>query len=936
MLREARAASALNHPNIVTLHDVGCEGGRPFLVMELVEGERFSALARRGLPWRQGFALCAQVADALAAAHRRGILHRDIKSDNLMRAADGRVKVLDFGVAKLMQVAPGGEADADADADAGRRRRRERRRRRRRDRRRRRPGRAGERCRRDGDGQRRDHAGAAGAGARHSAAAGRRGRRAAGDGRAPGRRGGRRRATALEIDPTLPAPPGPGRATLPLALAEALDPSPPPPPADDSGEPSPAPPDEWSGSGSPATQLTRLGDIIGTPAYMSPEQAGGEPVGPASEVFSLAIVAYELVAGVRPFAGRSVEEVLSSVRAARARPPSQTAPARRLPRAVDRVLARALAAAPADRYPDMASFAAALRRAAARGRGGWLLAAALAAAAVAAAALVLAGRGTPAPASDPLARLFTHPAVRRLTVAEGCEEFPTFSPDGNRLVFDGEAGGQYALFSLDLAGGAPRQLTHPDGWDFAPALSPDGRRLAFLRREQGDTHAYVTDADAASPPTRLAKGRTRPSWSPDGRALWAGAAEQPERFDVASGRPGRKLRAPPGLQILHLRELADGRVVAIPFPDDTAAGGNGVLLYPAEAGADSEPRWLWRERNEEVLALAPTGEVISARLAASGAMELWRIPLDGTAPAVVAGNAVAPRVGLAIAAAGDRVAWSDCDTEETLALLAAPAPGAPLRAIPMSRGAWADSEPAALPGGDLLVLSDRGGQLQIWEVDPDGRAAARAVPTPGLLPTATAASPDGALVAFSAEAKGLWVVPRDGSAPPRRVVEAATAFYPTFSRDGRTLVFEGNDERGQPTLFAVPLAGGPARRLVAGFAQEPAASPVADAIAYLEVTDPSGELGTPVLLDLASGQRTVITPALPAGWYHHLRFSPDGRRLALGRGGVEVLELSLPDGTVLRHFDAGTRQITGLAYRGDDLIVGLTGWKGDIWLAEAR
>src|SRR3954451_12731332 len=101
LLREAQAASALNHPGIVTVHDVGSWHGQIFMVMELVDGEPLSELARRGIPPSEALRLVADIAEALAAAHEREILHRDIKSDNLMRTRDGRIKVLDFGLAKL-------------------------------------------------------------------------------------------------------------------------------------------------------------------------------------------------------------------------------------------------------------------------------------------------------------------------------------------------------------------------------------------------------------------------------------------------------------------------------------------------------------------------------------------------------------------------------------------------------------------------------------------------------------------------------------------------------------------------------------------------------------------------------------------------------------------------------------------------------------------
>src|SRR5689334_1236029 len=82
LLREAQAASALNHPGIVTVHDVGQWQGRTFLVMELVEGESLTALAARGVTVGEALRIVEEAAEALGAAHRRGILHRDIKSAN--------------------------------------------------------------------------------------------------------------------------------------------------------------------------------------------------------------------------------------------------------------------------------------------------------------------------------------------------------------------------------------------------------------------------------------------------------------------------------------------------------------------------------------------------------------------------------------------------------------------------------------------------------------------------------------------------------------------------------------------------------------------------------------------------------------------------------------------------------------------------------------
>src|SRR5580693_3100962 len=100
--REARLASALNHPNIVTIHELGQDGSTHYIVMELVNGKTLAELLSAGpLPMRNAIEIAAQVAEGLAKAHEAGIAHRDLKPGNLMVSDDGFVKILDFGLAKL-------------------------------------------------------------------------------------------------------------------------------------------------------------------------------------------------------------------------------------------------------------------------------------------------------------------------------------------------------------------------------------------------------------------------------------------------------------------------------------------------------------------------------------------------------------------------------------------------------------------------------------------------------------------------------------------------------------------------------------------------------------------------------------------------------------------------------------------------------------------
>ncbi len=112
--QEARAASALNHPNIITLLDIGDADGVLFIAMEYIEGKTLRELLGAGqLPTRKVLEIAEQLADGLAKAHGAGILHRDLKPDNVMVSKDGFVKILDFGLAKLGAALVDGASDLE-------------------------------------------------------------------------------------------------------------------------------------------------------------------------------------------------------------------------------------------------------------------------------------------------------------------------------------------------------------------------------------------------------------------------------------------------------------------------------------------------------------------------------------------------------------------------------------------------------------------------------------------------------------------------------------------------------------------------------------------------------------------------------------------------------------------------------------------------------
>jgi serine/threonine protein kinase/tetratricopeptide (TPR) repeat protein len=222
--QEARAEGLLNHPNVVTVHDVGTQEGRPYLVTELLEGESLRKRLERGpLPLREAVEVALQVARGLAAAHAKGIVHRDLKPDNVFLTLAGTVKILDFGVAKLFEpVWPSGEINPEVLADLN-------------------------------------------------------------------------------------------EAETQSRLAS-----------------------------------TRWGALVGTPAYMSPEQAAGAHVDFRSDLFSFGILLYETLSGRDPFRRGNAADTISAI--LREMPPPAQANGHRAPAELQKILRQVLAKEPKQRY----------------------------------------------------------------------------------------------------------------------------------------------------------------------------------------------------------------------------------------------------------------------------------------------------------------------------------------------------------------------------------------------------------------------------------------------------------------------------------------------------------------------------------------------------------------------------------------------------------
>jgi Tol biopolymer transport system component len=854
ILREARMAAALDHPNVVSIFDFGEDGGVPYIVMELVAGRPLRALVGDlSIPVDERLRWLVDVARALAAAHKAGLVHRDIKPENVLLRDDGGIKVLDFGIA----------------------------------------------------------------------------RRAAN-----------------------PAHPQSVRA----------------------GGPAPGP----GAPGGPPTTLTfDEGHVAGTPGYMAPEQIMGGVVDARVDQFAWGVLAHEILSGKLPWKatrreGSIMLEVLSDA------PATLATGEMRAPAPVIATIERALRKDPAQRFESMgqlldglghrptaaakgapsgaaaelgeakteradslASPAAATdgdlgtttKKRPRRGPAAWGFALAALAAALGT-TVVLRPRSappvvsSPAPAAPPPEPGFRPHDAKRVTFGYACEEFPSLTPDGRVVVYDGEAGGDYHVYALDLATGVQRQVTSGAGWQYAPYLSPDGRTVAFLRKDQGHLTQSVIPLDGDGGGERVVgKGRIRPRWSPDGKALWIGH-EKAERVDLATGEITRTIEAPEGSLPITVNELADGRALVL-FIERETHRFRGVALYPAGSG---EPRWLTHERLDEVLTVTPDGaHVIVAHIDPTNESELWRLPFDGGAPTKLEQPGVPPNKGLAFSASGDRAVWSDCGIQARLTLLTRERGGG-FAAKPMFPNAeWTDDAPSGIPGTSrVVVLSDRSDGDHLWVIDTAGREPPREIATPGLTPGAAAPSPDGRWVVFGTVHGGIYVAAMDGSSPPRQLTGGAADTSPSFGRDGSVVYFETRDGNGEPRVAMVPFAGGEATPLLGPGSASPSASPASEVIAYVALEGDGGDTGRPMLFDLRTHASRALTTKVTVHREAAVRLSPDGKRAALGSG-TEITEIDLATGNVVGRFDAGADQIKGLAYLERDLLTSRHVWAGDVW-----
>ena len=393
LAQEAKAASALNHPNIITIYDVGSYAVHDtpveFIAMEFVSGKTLDRLiGRKGLPLTSALRYAVQIADALAAAHAAGIIHRDLKPANLMANDQGLVKVLDFGLAKLAE----------------------------------------------------------------------------------------------------PSKPDVFAATESVHIALELK--------------------------------TEAGTILGTVAYMSPEQAEGKEIDARSDIFSFGAVLYEMVTGRRAFAGDSKLSVLATI--LQKDPPPVRDLVEGVPREVEKIISRCLEKDPQRRWQSMADLKLALEDllqdieagrldagptpVARRRSMRWLLAIALTLAGLAGSGSYIAGRLHRNPPAN----------FQRLTFRRGDVTSARFAPDGRTIVYNAEWDGAPSEIFSTLAGyHESRSLGLPPGKVLA--ISSTGEIAILLGEREEGTLARVPLAGGS--PREVLEHVTDADWGPDGSTL---------------------------------------------------------------------------------------------------------------------------------------------------------------------------------------------------------------------------------------------------------------------------------------------------------------------------------------------------------------------------------------------------------------------------------
>ena len=620
--------------------------------------------------------------------------------------------------------------------------------------------------------------------------------------------------------------------------------------------------------------MTAAGTILGTAAYMSPEQARGRTVDRRADIWAFGCVLFEMLTGRRAFGGETVSDTLASLLT---RTPEWNALPGDVPPRLRELVQRCLTKDARQRLRDIGEARVLLESVDADGpvtpvgqRSSSNTAIRFVLLAVA--GLVLFGAGYALRSADSTTSTDTidpDVRVRRLTYAPGLEHEPTLSPDGNYVAYTTDAEDNLDITVLPLAGGNPTRVVDHPADDAHPAWSPDGTRLAFVSaRDRGGSLNVVGGLGALSrlvhglggdiflipalggTPTKLVDQAMYPTWSPDGSEIAFQAIRDGRSNIWAIPADGGEPRALTHDDTIDFQPAwsPDGEWVAF-----CSLGPTGLLAVPATGG---DPLVLVEGRVTSP-AWSPDGEWIyfsSDRASVAGYMSLWRIPFRPHEPPIVRPQRVTvgagSAIGVDVSADGTRLVYTEMvDAPDIWSW--DPVTGAVERVAALD---GAEDFPSLSPDGRRLAFaSDRGGTERIWTLDmesgvleqmhttgpavgprwsPDGDrllymadsgagqdvAVRRWGEVKGrtIAPDVAAAagaewSPDGTRIAFGSA--GLVVT--DLAGEQRRILDGDGAF-PTWSPDGSTIAYQKSLPDGAREVWAVAAEGGAPWRIAGG------------------------------------------------------------------------------------------------------------------------
>ena len=576
-------------------------------------------------------------------------------------------------------------------------------------------------------------------------------------------------------------------------------------------------------------QSTQAGVVIGTAAYMSPEQARGKTVDKRTDVWAFGAVLFEMLTGKKAFGGETVSDTLAAVLKT---DPDWDALPPDTPAGIRRILRRCLERDPRRRLHDIADARIEMEPgelaptfevappAAARRAWPWLLAV-LAAAGIA--ALITWRLGSRrAPSSGPVVT-----NLARLTRDIGRSDWPSWSPDGDLLAYASDRTGNSEIYVRRGEGGQDVAITNDPSEDIQPAFSPDGAAVAFVSTRSSETgliriagtygrNVRTYGGDLWVVPAlggrarRLAANANSPAWRPDGSAIFYISGVESHRAVMEVSAQGGASRAllsgeESELELVRIACSPDGRWISL---EDQQKG---LLLMPAAGG---KPRFLVQGYGHAWD--MGTGRLYFSERSPQGGTRLLFVEARedpfAARPGVVS-LMMSSFLELAVTHDGLRIAAPEQEFGRNLTRIAlAPGGGATTGPEePLTTGQVIDSYPSVSPDNKrVAIVSDVLGRMDVRIVDAETRASERlALPGVDVAQISPAWMPDGRHLLVSRSIEGTrsatWIVAMDGSRAEELATREGQSWTLNSSPDGKTIYFQ-DLTGGVQQVFAFDLA----------------------------------------------------------------------------------------------------------------------------------